>query len=94
MLKRSQLLIEGWQMDQMREEAEMLDLSISEINRVRICVFKIYFYHASGGGLKQIITMKALSKFVNDLYFKELTKEEKSKILSKIYFEARKVVEG
>ncbi len=92
MLKRYQVLLTDWLGDYVKFLSEKYDLSFSEIIRLIVCSFTC------------CITTKLYPKFKCDINektildeFKKINKkdgvEDAHKLISKIYFEARKATE-
>jgi len=93
MLKRCQILLDGWQVDYLKDLAGKIDFSFSELVRMfvseavlcQLCLMSPE--KATGLNLNDLMEMKKkiLSETVKE--------EEKHKIISKLYFEARKAAE-
>lgn len=93
MLKRYQVLLPDWLEDNIKLFADRYDLSFSEVIRAKICVAilaampKVYPEHEPGLTLEEIMDMFMGTNAV------KMEREEVHRMLSKIYFEARKAVE-
>ena len=93
MLKRYQVLLSDWQEDYMKHLIKIYDLSISELIRAEICcsticsVLKIYPEY------KAEISIDDIFKFISETPDSKTEKDQLAKMLSKIYFEARKAAE-
>lgn len=93
MLKRYQVLLPDWLEDNIKLFADRYDLSFSEVIRAKICVAilaampKVYPEYEPGLTLEEIMNMFIGTNAV------KMEREEVHRMLSKIYFEARKAVE-
>jgi len=93
MLKRNQVLLGDWLEDYIKFLSNMYDVSISEAIRVQLCVAilavapLLFPEYKSNFGIADIL--KITKKWAKG----ELEIEDQQKLLSKIYFEARKAVE-
>ncbi len=93
MLKRYQVLLPDWLEDNIKLFADRYDLSFSEVIRAKICVAilaampKVYPEYEPGLTLEEIMNMFTGTNAV------KMEREEVHRMLSKIYFEARKAVE-
>jgi len=92
-LKRYQVLLPDWLEDNIKLFADRYDLSFSEVIRAKICVAilaampKVYPEYEPGLTLEEIMNMFTGTNAV------KMEREEVHRMLSKIYFEARKAVE-
>ena len=93
MLKRNQVLLTDWLEDYVRYIGKRYDYSFSEVIRLCLCILfcevlsKMYPKHKFGVDLKKIIKLSS-----NSLRGKA-DEEDLHRLISKIYFEARKAVE-
>ncbi len=93
MLKRHQVLLSDWHQDYIKFLSKTYDVSTSEAIRVQMCVSilavvpLLFPEYKSNMGINEIL--KATKKWAKG----ELENEDQHKILSKIYFEARKAAE-
>lgn len=93
MLKRYQVLLPDWLEDNIKLFADKYDLSFSEVIRAKICVAilaaapKAYPEYEPGLTFDEFMDM-----FMGTTEVK-MEREELHRMLSKIYFEARKAVE-
>ena len=93
MLKRYQVLLPEWLEDNIKFFADRFDLSFSEVIRAEICVAilsaipKLYPEYKPGLTHEEIMNMLLETNAV------KMEREETHRILSRIYFEARKAVE-
>ncbi|MFH1655705.1 MAG: hypothetical protein ABH954_03750 [Candidatus Omnitrophota bacterium] len=93
MLKRSQLLISDWQMEYIKKSAEYFDLSISEITRILISEAILSITFSLYPKQKGLITKAKLTKIKKRFGKISIPIEERHRIISQLYFEARKAVE-
>ncbi len=89
MLQRSQLLIEDWQLGHLRNH--QLRLSISETARLYISIAAIQQHYLIGYKRKNIISQTEFYKMIKDIY--RANHGDKLILISKLYHEARKVME-
>jgi hypothetical protein len=93
MLKRQQVLLEDWMIDQLKGMSEKYDVSFSEILRLTLCVefidttIRLYPKYKSGFSKEEMI--KIQKKVLKETQ----TAEKSHQLMSKIYFEARKALE-
>ena len=92
MLKRYQVMLEDWQQEYVENLAETYDLAISEVIRLEVCaaiissVSALYPDYKPGFDMGEIVK-EAVS------YGESASSEDFHKLVSKIYFEARKAAE-
>jgi len=95
MLKRYQVLLNGWLADHLKEVAEKYDLSFSEIIRVSLCMI-------AGENISQKYPQHKFPDLRAKMktFIKQRDKkgtvdpEEFHRFLSKLYFETRKAIES
>ncbi len=93
MLKRQQVLLEDWISDYIKFLGEKYDLSFSEVLRLMICIETIdtnsRLFPRNKPDFEKSDLLKKLSRLTAD----KSEVEERHKLISKIYFEARKSME-
>lgn len=93
MLKRFQVLLPDWLEDYVKYLTEKYDLSFSEVIRAEICCSVISSVSSLYPDYKPGLTVDDIfQKIKNDKLYKS-TSEDIHRVLSKLYFEARKAVE-
>jgi hypothetical protein len=92
-LKRYQVLLPEWLEDNIRFFADRYDLSFSEVIRAEICVAILAAVPKLYSDYKPGLTHDEIMKMLKDENAVKMEREEVHRILSKIYFEARKAVE-
>ena len=93
MLKRTQVLFEDWQVDYMKRSAELFDLSFSEVARIFVSEAILCVFFSLEPKKKIGIDKEELSRMKKQFLNSGTTMQERYKILSRIYFEARKAAE-
>ena len=93
MLKRCQVLLEDWQENFIRNVAERHDQSFSEIIRLFLSEGFLYIVPILHPEYKPRITAKDLIGITKKAGNPNTLIEERHKIISKLYFEARKAAE-
>ncbi len=93
MLKKYQVLIPDWLEDYIKYLAERYDLTFSEIIRAEICYAVLSHVTHFYPDFKPTITPNEILGMLRSSPGEDLEKEEMHKVLSKIYFEARKAIE-
>jgi hypothetical protein len=93
MLKRYQILLTDWLADHLRTISEKYDISISEGVRLMLCLqipkmvsFAYPKYKIETADRKLVTTIKKAGD-------NEISREDLYKLMSEIYFEARKALE-
>ena len=93
MLKRCQVLLTDWQEEYIRNTSERYDLSFSEVLRIFLSEGFLYIIPLMHPKLKPGITGKQLAEMTRKAGDSKTPIDEQHKLISKVYFEARKVVE-
>lgn len=94
MLKRNQILLEPWQVEHYKIVSEKYDVSFSEMIRMALCLDIIMATKIRFPKYKIAINKNALEKTIKKRNIVEhMGEEEFHKMLSQIYFEARKATE-
>ena len=93
MLKRCQILLSAWMIDYMKDVAERHDLSFSEVVRIFLCEGYLNIIPLVHPGFKTDITSKKLVTMTQKSADPNTPMEERHKLISKLYFEARKATE-
>ncbi|MFB0564215.1 MAG: hypothetical protein ACETWK_00880 [Candidatus Aminicenantaceae bacterium] len=93
MFKRYQVLLSDWLGDYVKFLCEKYDISISEAIRVQLCISILAVIHVLYPEYKPGFTIKEIKELVKRIDKNEIKEEERHKILSKFYFEARKAFE-
>jgi hypothetical protein len=91
--KRYQVLIPDWLEEYIKWGVKKYNLSFSELIRLEICLSVIGYISARYPEYKSGFTMKDFQKDVNLFEKGKMSPEEMDKIISTIYFEARKAIE-
>jgi len=92
-LKRYQVLLPDWLEDNVKLFVEKYDLSFSEVIRAEICSAILATVPKQFPEYKPGITHDEISKILRENSKVNMEREKIHKILSKIYFEARKATE-
>lgn len=93
MLKRYQVLLPDWLEDYLTTLVDSYDLSFSEVIRIALCVEILTVVPLLYPEFKPDIDAKKISKLIGKKLKEEIDQDEIHRIMSKIYFEARKAVE-
>lgn len=93
MLKRFQVLLPDWLEDYVRYLTDRYDLSFSEVIRAEICCSIITSVSSLFAGYKPGLTVDEIFQKIKDDRLYESTREDIHRVLSKLYFEARKAAE-
>ena len=94
MLKRYQVLLNGWLGDHVKNVSQKYDISFSETIRALLCTQLIQIVaEAYPAKYKQKHTFKEVAKIVRQRAQDKMKEEEFHRFLSQIYFEARKAIE-
>ena len=93
MLKRCQVLLTDWQEEYIRNTAERYDQSFSEVMRIFLSEGFLYIIPLLHPEYKSGITGKQLAEMTRKAGNRNTPLEERHKLISKLYFEARKTVE-
>ena len=93
MLKRCQVLLTDWQEEYLKNTAEIYDQSFSEVLRIVLSEGFLYIIPLLHCEYKPGITGKDLAEMTRKARNNDMKLEERHKLISKIYFEARKAVE-
>ncbi len=93
MLKRYQVLLPDWLEDYVKLLADKYDLSFSEVIRAMICNWILASVPSIFPELKLGITPKEIHDMVKAEAQDNMEREDMHRVLSKIYFEARKAAE-
>jgi hypothetical protein len=92
-LKKYQVLIPDWLEDYVKYLAERYDLTFSEIIRAEICYAILCHVTHFFPDFKPAINPNEILGWLRNTPGEKLEKEELRRVLSKIYFEARKAIE-
>lgn len=93
MLKRYQVLLPDWLEDNVKLFVEKYDLSFSEVIRAEVCSAILATVPKQFPEYKPGITHDELAKLLKENAKGNMEREKIHRILSKIYFEARKAAE-
>jgi len=94
MLKRYQVLLENWQEDYIRYSADKLDLSFSEVVRILLSEAILSLRFSLGPEIEAGISQKELTEIKRRILNPKIETDEKHKLISEVYFEARKASES
>jgi len=92
-LKRYQVLLPDWLEEYIKFVADKHDLSFSEVIRGEICLAILNTVPGLFPEYKPGITTKEIASLIKKDAEVGMERDEEYKILSKIYFEARKAIE-
>ncbi len=93
MLKRYQVLLPDWLEDNIKLFADRFDLSFSEIIRAKICSAILAAVPKLCPGYEPGLTFEEIMDIFIGASEVKMEREEVQRMLSKIYFEARKASE-
>ncbi len=93
MQKRYQVLIPDWLEEYIKWGVKKYGLSFSELIRLEICQAVIAYISHRYPEYKSGFTMKDFLKIIGQFEKGKLDPEDLDRIISKIYFEARKAIE-
>ena len=93
MLKRCQVLLTDWQEEYLKNVAGRYDQSFSEVIRIFLSEGFLYMIPLLHPEFKSGITPKQLADMTRKSGNPNTSLEERHKLVSKLYFEARKTVE-
>lgn len=93
MLKRYQVLLPDWLEDYVKLIVEKYDLSFSEVIRTMICNWILTTVPSLYPELKLGLSIKDIHQLIKEEAQEDMRIEDTHKMLSKIYFEARKAAE-
>ena len=93
MLKRTQILLENWQVEYIKRSAKKLDFSFSETTRILLSEAILSILYSLEPKKKIGVTPGELIKMKKNVADPKSSAEEKHRVVSKLYFEARKASE-
>jgi hypothetical protein len=93
MLKRFQVLLMDWQAEYIKQVANHYDISFSEVIRIFISEGILSILFTLEPGKKKDISEKDWLDLKKNMRKPGLSEEDKHRIISKAYFEARKASE-
>lgn len=93
MQKRYQVLIPGWLEDYLKLGVKKFGVSFSELLRLEICLSVISTMEALYPAYKTTFSVKEVFQAAQRFSKGKVDKEEVDKLISKVYFEARKAIE-
>jgi hypothetical protein len=93
MLKRYQVLLPDWLEENIQYFADKFDLSFSEAIRAEICSAILATVPKQFPEYKPGLSHDDIVKMMREETYDEMRREDVHRILSKIYFEARKATE-
>ena len=93
MLKRYQVLLNDWLADYIKVLTEEYDASFSEVIRLSLCMEYAYTISLRYPKFKTKLSHKKTIDELNELKRTKRFEEERHKVMSRAYFEARKAVE-
>jgi len=93
MLKRTQVLLEDWQVDYIKRSADKFDFSFSEVVRILVSEAALSILFSMAPNKKVGITPKKLTAMKKRVLNRNTSSEERHKVISDVYFEARKATE-
>jgi len=91
--KRYQVLIPGWLEDYLKLGVKKFGVSFSELLRLEICLSVISTMEALYPAYKTTFSVKEVFQAAQRFSKGKVDKEEVDKLISKVYFEARKAIE-
>jgi hypothetical protein len=91
--KRYQVLIPEWLEDYIKLGVKKFGLSFSELLRLEICLSVISTMEALYPAYKTTFTTKEVFQAAQRYAGGKVDREERDKLISKVYFEARKAIE-
>jgi sulfur relay (sulfurtransferase) DsrC/TusE family protein len=92
-VKRHQVLLEDWQVDYLRFIAKNYDISFSEAIRSLLSLASIQIIKEWYPKYKYNVSFKQIIQGAKKMQAGRIKKSEFHKIISQIYFEARKAIE-
>jgi hypothetical protein len=93
MLLRQQVLIEDWLVEYLKFLAEKYDLSFSEVIRLGLCAQFDEMVTLAYPDIKSKIDKKKFLRLLHESENNEDSREDLLKMISLVYFEARKTIE-
>ncbi|UCC95219.1 MAG: hypothetical protein JSW40_00295 [Candidatus Omnitrophota bacterium] len=93
MLKRHQVLLTDWLTEYIKFLAEKYDVSFSEVIRISLSMYFMEMICLLHPKYKFPIAKKEMVRIFNQIAAKRLPEEAKHKLISQLYFEARKAIE-
>jgi len=93
MLKRHQVLLTDWLTDYIKNLSKKYDVSFSEVIRVVLCLFFGEIISSFHPKYKFPFKKKEIVSTLNKIVNKKMSEEEIHRIISQVYFEARKAIE-
>ena len=93
MLKRCQVLLESWQEEYLKNTAERYDQSFSEVLRIFLSQGFLFIIPRLHPEFKTAITGKEIKKMTIKVGSPSTSIEDRHRLISRLYFEARKAVE-
>lgn len=94
MLKRQQVLLTDWLVDYIKFISEKYDVSFSEIIRITLCLQLGRLISLIFPKHKFDISEQEFIKILKRAEKRKRTEEEQHRLISRIYFEARKTIES
>jgi len=92
-LKRYQVLLQGWLEDYVKYIVEIYDLSFSEVIRLELCFAILSSTISQYPEFKPGITPQEILESAKKAAQFGINRDELHRVMSKIYFETRKAVE-
>ncbi len=92
-LKRYQVLLPDWLEDYHKFLVNKYDLSFSEVLRIALCIEVLTMVPLLYPGYKPEFDPKKIASLIQKKLSEKMDQEELYRLMSKIYFEARKAVE-
>ena len=93
MLKRCQVLLEDWQQEYLKNTAKRYDQSFSEVLRIFLSQGFLFIIPRLHPEFKTAITGKEIKKMTIKVGSPSTSIEDRHRLISRLYFEARKAVE-
>ena len=93
MLKRYQVLLPDWLEDYIIFFSEKYGLSLSELIRAEICISILASVPNAFPDYKSDLSFEGIHKIMDEIEQNGLSKAEVHRVLSALYFEARKAAE-
>lgn len=93
MLKRYQVLLPDWLEEYIKHLADKYDLSFSEVIRAEICIAIICTVSKLYPNYKFGVTPEEVFGMIKKDIQADMERSEEIRMLSKVYFEARKAIE-
>ena len=94
MLKRHQVLLNDWLADFIKHRSKKYDLSFSEDIRIGLCLYFTTMLSIQNPNFKSEMNIEVMADIIRKHLDPTVNEDEKSKAISKVYFESRKAIEN